>query len=74
MIGGFLSVDDSIIVETVRINASYETREKRGWVYNEDIDESVGECGLDYFEFDHIIDNDGTIKDLQAKIRNITFV
>lgn len=63
--------DDDIIVLTLRVNATNETRKQRGWIYNAEIDESIGETGLDRFDFDYVIDNNGSIEELQSKIRSI---
>lgn len=42
---------------TVRVQASKQSREDRGWVYNKEVDDSPSECGLDHYNCDVIINN-----------------
>ncbi|KAJ6648311.1 Phosphomevalonate kinase, partial [Pseudolycoriella hygida] len=43
----------------VRINASDEEREKRGWIFTKGVDDVASECDLDEFrEWDFVINND----------------
>lgn len=64
-------VDDDIVVVTLRINATLETRKNRGLVYNSNVDESIGETGLDDFEFDYVIENNETLDALKMQIERI---
>lgn len=45
---------------TVRVVASKQVREERGWVYNKEVDDSSSECGLDNFKCDLTINNTST--------------
>jgi len=55
----------------VRVVTDNDIREKRGWVYNYDIDESKYEICLDvYKDFDAVIHNNGSKKELQDKVTN----
>lgn len=48
-------------IRTVRINASEEVRQARGWVFQSGIDDVQSECDLDDFtQWNLHIDNDGT--------------
>jgi len=44
-------------VTTVRITATEEARQKRGWSWTEGIDDMETECGLDNIAHDLIVDN-----------------
>lgn len=47
-------------IKTVRIEASDEVRKKRGWIFQEGVDDVQSECDLDnYEEWDFKIDNNG---------------
>ena len=55
-------------VKTIRVNAILETRIKRGWI-QKPCDKGFTETELDdYKDFDIIIDNDGTLDELEKKI------
>lgn len=54
--------ESSFNCRTVRINASEETRQKRGWKFEDGVDNVQSECDLDDFdEWDLVIDNDGVM-------------
>jgi phosphomevalonate kinase len=59
-------------VVTIRINASQETRIKRGWIFTEGIDDKDTECGLDsYQNWDFVLQNDGSKEDLISGLKPI---
>lgn len=58
-------------VLTVRIEASMETRKKRGFVYDPVTDTSRSETNLDSFPFDHVVTNDDTVDTLMKKVLKI---
>lgn len=48
-------------IKTVRINASEDVRENRGWTFECGVDDVQSECDLDdVTQWDLVIDNDGT--------------
>jgi len=54
----------------IRINATEETKKSRGWI-KKDCDDDYTETELDnYTGFDIIINNDGTVEELQNKLYN----
>jgi phosphomevalonate kinase len=58
-------------VQIIRINATDESRQKRGWVKSK-YDEHMCENDLDNYEgFNSIIDNDGSIEDLEKKVLSL---
>lgn len=61
------------ITQTVRVEASPETRRARGWEYTPEVDEAESECGLDTgVTFDWIISNDGDQSALEEQLRQLT--
>lgn len=56
---------------TIRVNASDETKEKRGWIKSS-YDSHICENDLDdYNKFDYIISNDGTFDELYNQVQHI---
>ena len=45
---------------TVKVQASEQVRQERGWIYNKEVDDSQSECGLDHYDCDVTIDNTST--------------
>jgi len=60
-------------VVTVRLDANLETREKRGFVFDAEVDEQETECDLDDFDFDFLVENHSTTDDetLEGQFLNI---
>uniref|UniRef100_A0A1B6M1B1 Phosphomevalonate kinase n=1 Tax=Graphocephala atropunctata TaxID=36148 RepID=A0A1B6M1B1_9HEMI len=59
-------------ITTVRVWSSEEQRTDRGWVFTSGIDDQETECDLDSVgEWDLIIENNGTLDDLQSDIERI---
>eukprot|EP00123_Amoebidium_parasiticum_P015082 comp22776_c1_seq1/m.35631 comp22776_c1_seq1/g.35631 ORF comp22776_c1_seq1/g.35631 comp22776_c1_seq1/m.35631 type:complete len:192 (-) comp22776_c1_seq1:573-1148(-) len=44
---------------SVRVEASEQTRQKRGWVFTKGVDDGESECGLDGRQWDVVVTNDG---------------
>lgn len=58
---------------TVRVQASEQVREERGWIYNKGVDDSPSECGLDHFECDLTINNTPTCESsLTQQLEEVT--
>ncbi|XP_064620540.1 phosphomevalonate kinase-like [Lineus longissimus] len=62
-------------VIAVRVVASSDIRQKRGWLFTEGVDDAESECGLDAFDHDVVIENnsdlssiDGQLKELVSKV------
>lgn len=53
----------SSCVMTVRVQASQQVRQERGWIYNKEVDDSPSECGLDHYECDTTINNSSSFED-----------
>lgn len=63
-------------VKTIRVIASEETRRKRGWIFQDGVDNAKSECDLDDMtEWDLLLTNeeDTDPKDLLGKITNKIF-
>ncbi|XP_040188745.1 phosphomevalonate kinase [Rana temporaria] len=61
------------VTQTVRVEASPETRRARGWEFTPEVDEAESECGLDTgVTFDWIISNDGDQSALEEQLRQLT--
>jgi phosphomevalonate kinase len=56
----------------IRINSTDENKKKRGWIPS-DVDNHYTETEIDNYDFDYIIDNDGTLEELKLKIERIVF-
>ena len=46
-------------IKTIRIESDLQTRNKRGFVYNPDVDALPSECNLDDYAFDKVAHNNG---------------
>ncbi|XP_046677848.1 phosphomevalonate kinase [Homalodisca vitripennis] len=58
---------------TVRVCSSEGQRIKRGWVFTPGIDDQETECNLDSVQdWDIIIENNGSLDDLQPDIKRLT--
>lgn len=58
-------------IKTIRINASEEVRQARGWVFQSGVDDAQSECDLDDFvRWNLLIENDG-IQDVEAILDKI---
>ncbi|XP_054288218.1 phosphomevalonate kinase isoform X2 [Macrosteles quadrilineatus] len=56
-------------IVTVRVSSTEDERQKRGWVFTSGIDDQETECDLDTIkEWDVVIENNGTLCDLQPMI------
>jgi len=59
-------------VITIRICASDQTRQERGWIFTEGIDDKETECGLDsYNDWDFVLQNDGSEQYLMIQLQPI---
>ncbi|KAK1329140.1 LOW QUALITY PROTEIN: hypothetical protein QTO34_011319 [Cnephaeus nilssonii] len=57
---------------TVRVVASEQSRQQRGWVFTPGVDDGESECGLDNFgDFDWVIENDGDGQRLEEQLENL---
>ena len=62
---------DSEIIR-IRLTASEDTRQKRGWVFTPGVDDKTTECGLDDFTgWEFIINNNGTVEELLDELKPI---
>ncbi|XP_044143612.1 phosphomevalonate kinase isoform X1 [Bufo gargarizans] len=60
------------VTQTVRVEASIESRQSRGWVYAPEVDDAESECGLDTgVTFDWIITNDGDEVSLDEQLLKV---
>lgn len=62
------------ITYTVRVQASEETRKKRGWVFTKGIDDAESECDLDSVKMDLVVDNDGDNDTLQSFVNDMMVI
>ncbi|XP_054419470.1 phosphomevalonate kinase isoform X2 [Pteronotus mesoamericanus] len=61
------------VVQTVRVVASEQSRQQRGWVFTPGVDDVESECGLDNFgDFDWVIENHGDKQRLEEQLENLT--
>ncbi|XP_047398370.1 phosphomevalonate kinase isoform X2 [Sciurus carolinensis] len=59
-------------VQTVRVVASEQSRQQRGWVFTPGVDDAESECGLDNFgDFDWVIKNHGDEQHLEEQLGNL---
>lgn len=57
---------------TIRVQASDQTRTKRGFSFTKGVDDAESECGLDWVsDWDWIISNDGDAQDLEEQLRPV---
>ncbi|XP_027805152.1 phosphomevalonate kinase-like [Marmota flaviventris] len=59
-------------MQTVRVFASEQSRQQRGWVFTPGMDDAESECGLDDFgDFDWVIENHGDEQHLEEQLANL---
>lgn len=57
------------VLQTVRVVASEQSRQQRGWVFTPGVDDVESECGLDDFgDFDWVIENHGDERRLREQL------
>ncbi|OBS83132.1 hypothetical protein A6R68_22910 [Neotoma lepida] len=60
------------VTQTVRVVASEQSRQQRGWVFTPGVDDAESECGLDNFgDFDWVIENHGDEQCLEDQLGNL---
>ncbi|KAM7055451.1 phosphomevalonate kinase [Molossus nigricans] len=60
------------VTQTVRVVASEQSRQQRGWVFTSGVDDGESECGLDNFgDFDWVIENHGDEQHLEEQLENL---
>ncbi|KAM6167787.1 phosphomevalonate kinase isoform 2-T2 [Erethizon dorsatum] len=60
------------VMQTVRIVASEQSRQQRGWVFTPGVDDAESECGLDNIGgFDWVIENHGDEQQLEEQLENL---
>lgn len=60
------------VVQTVRVVASEQSRQQRGWVFTPGVDDVESECGLDNFgDFDWVIENHGDEQRLREQLEKL---
>lgn len=60
------------VTRTVRVVASEQSRQQRGWVFIPGVDDGESECGLDNFGgFDWVIENHGDEWHLEEQLENL---
>ncbi|XP_049974707.1 phosphomevalonate kinase isoform X1 [Alexandromys fortis] len=60
------------VTQTVRVVASEQTRQQRGWVFTPGVDDAESECGLDNLgSFDWVIENHGDEQCLEDQLENL---
>ncbi|XP_075834533.1 phosphomevalonate kinase isoform X1 [Microtus pennsylvanicus] len=60
------------VTQTVRVVASEQTRQQRGWVFTPGVDDAESECGLDNFgSFDWVIENHGDEQCLEDQLESL---
>ncbi|XP_048213701.1 phosphomevalonate kinase [Perognathus longimembris pacificus] len=60
------------VAQTVRVVASEQSRQQRGWVFTPGVDDAESECGLDNFgDFDWIIENHGDQQRLEEQLKDL---
>ncbi|KAK7800837.1 hypothetical protein U0070_011147 [Myodes glareolus] len=60
------------VTQTVRVVASEQSRQQRGWVFTPGVDDAESECGLDNFgSFDWVIENHGDEQNLEDQLENL---
>ncbi|GAB1287750.1 Phosphomevalonate kinase [Apodemus speciosus] len=58
--------------QTVRVVASEQSRQQRGWVFTPGVDDAESECGLDNFgNFDWVLENHGDEQRLEGQLENL---
>ncbi|CAD7674798.1 unnamed protein product [Nyctereutes procyonoides] len=60
------------LTQTVRVVASEQSRQQRGWVFTTGVDDAESECGLDNFgAFDWVIENHGDEQRLEEQLEKL---
>ncbi|XP_036199815.1 phosphomevalonate kinase isoform X7 [Myotis myotis] len=60
------------VTQTVRVVASEQSRQQRGWAFTPGVDDGESECGLDNFgDFDWVVENDGDEQRLEEQLGNL---
>lgn len=60
------------VAQTVRVVASEQSRQQRGWVFTPGVDDGESECGLDNFgDFDWVIENHGDPQRLEEQLEKL---
>ncbi|KAG5215357.1 hypothetical protein R6Z07F_000945 [Ovis aries] len=60
------------VTQTVRVVATEESRQQRGWVFTPGVDDAESECGLDNFgTFDWVIENHGDEQHLEEQLEHL---
>ncbi|XP_075418675.1 phosphomevalonate kinase isoform X1 [Tenrec ecaudatus] len=60
------------VTQTVRVMASEQSRQQRGWVFTQGVDDAESECGLDDFgDFDWVIENHDEEQRLEGQLQNL---
>lgn len=60
------------VTQTVRVVASEQSRQQRGWAFTPGVDDGESECGLDNFgDFDWVIENHGDSQRLEEQLENL---
>ncbi|XP_017658870.1 phosphomevalonate kinase isoform X2 [Nannospalax galili] len=60
------------VTQTVRVVASEQSRQQRGWMFIPGVDDAESECGLDNFgSFDWVIENHGDEQCLENQLENL---
>ncbi|XP_027776715.2 phosphomevalonate kinase isoform X1 [Marmota flaviventris] len=59
-------------MQTVRVCASEQSRQQRGWVFTPGVDDAESECDLDDFgDFDWVIENHGDEQHLEEQLAHL---
>nr|XP_027776715.1 phosphomevalonate kinase isoform X2 [Marmota flaviventris] len=60
------------VMQTVRVFASEQSRQQRGWVFTPGVDDAESECDLDDFgDFDWVIENHGDEQHLEEQLAHL---
>ncbi|XP_047561586.1 phosphomevalonate kinase isoform X3 [Lutra lutra] len=60
------------MTQTVRVVASEQSRQQRGWEFTPGVDDAESECGLDDFgAFDWVLENHGDERRLEEQLENL---
>lgn len=53
------------------MEASDATRQRRGYVFTEGVDDAASECGLDSYKFEIVISNNGDQMQLEESLNDL---
>ncbi|XP_037355317.1 phosphomevalonate kinase isoform X3 [Talpa occidentalis] len=60
------------VTQLVRVVASEQSRQQRGWMFTPGVDDAESECDLDNFEdFDWTIENHGDAQYLEEQLKSL---